>query len=113
MSAWTDFREGAKDVAKDAWNVTLDVVGWAMGATTGYNPRDTYKNQKLQKEALRSQQAANAEQAAEIARQRKIQQDQQRRENMQLMSTVSGLTNTSYSGVSSPTIDYDKYGDLG
>ena len=32
---------------------------------------------------------------------------------MQLMNAVSGLTNTSYSGVSSPTIDYDKYGDLG
>ena len=54
-----------------------------------------------------------AEQAAEIARQKKIQQDQQRRENMQLMSSVSNLTNTAFSGVSSPSIDYDKYGDLG
>ena len=43
----------------------------------------------------------------------KREQEQQRRENEQLMNTVSGLTNTSYSGVSSPSLDYDKYGDLG
>lgn len=100
--SWNDFRD-----------FTYDVGGWGIGAITGYNPRETYKQQKYQKQALESQQKAYTEQAAEIARQKKIQQEQQRRENMQLMSTVSGLTNTSYSGVSSPSIDYDKYGDLG
>ena len=90
-----------------------DIGGWVMGATTGYNPRAEYMAQKTQRQALESQQRAYAEQSAEIARQKRIQQDQQRRENMQLMNSISNLTNTSYGGVSSPSIDYDKYGDLG
>ncbi len=95
------------------WKGSLDVAGWGIGAITGYNPRAEYKNLKYQKQAQKSTAKALASQEAELARQKKIQQDQQRRENMQLMNAVSGLTNTSYSGVSSPTIDYDKYGDLG
>lgn len=95
------------------WKGGLDVAGWGMGAVLGYNPRAEYMNLKYQKKAQKSTEKALAEQEAELARQKKIQQDQQRRENMQLMNAVSGLTNTSYSGVSSPTIDYDKYGDLG
>lgn len=102
MSLWTDIRDTA-----------LDVSGWVTGAVTGYNPRAEYVNQKAQKQALQAQQRAYDEQSSEIARQKKIQQDQQRRENMQLMSSVANLTNTSYGGVSSPSIDYDKYGDLG
>ncbi|MBR2028233.1 MAG: hypothetical protein IKA10_04490 [Oscillospiraceae bacterium] len=95
------------------WKGSLDVAGWGIGAITGYNPRAEYLNLKYQKQAQKSTAKALASQEAELARQKKIQQDQQRRENMQLMNAVSGLTNTSYSGVSSPTIDYDKYGDLG
>jgi hypothetical protein len=91
----------------------LDAAGWGIGAVSGYNPRESYVQMKMQREALESQQRAYAEQEKEIARQKKIQQDQQRRENMQLMSSVANLTNTSYGGVSSPSIDYDKYGDLG
>lgn len=102
MSWWTKVRD-----------FTYDVGGWSFGAITGYNPREQYMQQKYQKQALKSQQKAYSEQAAEIARQKKIQQDQQRRENMQLMASVSNLTNTAFSGVSSPSIDYDKYGDLG
>jgi hypothetical protein len=97
----------------DVRDSVYDFGGWVMGATTGYNPRAEYMAQKTQKQALESQQRAYNEQAAEIARQKRIQQAQQRRENMQLMNSVSNLTNTSYSGVSSPSIDYDKYGDLG
>ena len=102
MSWWTDFRDSAYDAA-----------GWAMGATTGYNPRAEYVAQKTQKQALKSQQQAYTTQANEIERQKRIQQAQQRRENMQLMNAISNLTNTSYSGVSSPSVDYDKYGDMG
>ena len=109
----SDIAHGAKDVVKDTYNAALDVGGIVMGAYTGYNPRAEYKNQKAQKQALQAQQQAYAKEAAEIDRQRKIQEAQQRRENMQLMNSVSGLTNTSYGGVSSPSIDYDKYGDLG
>ena len=106
------------EAAKNADYTTIrdtayDIAGWAFAATTGYNPRATYVYLKNQKQALQSQQRAYAEQSAEIARQKKIQQEQQRRENMQLMNSISNLTNTSYGGVSSPSIDYDKYGDLG
>lgn len=64
------------------------------------------KSQREQRKALKAMQE-------EIGRQRQREEDQQRRENMQLMNSVSNLTNTSFSGVSSPTIAYDKYGDLG
>ena len=52
-------------------------------------------------------------QTEEITRQRKIEEERQRRENMELMNSVSNLTNTSYGGVAAPTVSYDKYGDLG
>lgn len=68
---------------------------------------------KANKRALRQQRAEYELQKAEIERQKKREIEQQKRENMQLMNTVSGLTNTSFSGVSSPSLDYDKYGDLG
>jgi hypothetical protein len=56
---------------------------------------------------------ANRMQAEELQRMRKLEVERQRRENEELMNSVSNLTNTSFSGVSSPSIDYDKYGDLG
>lgn len=114
VGGWLGERvEAAEHGAGKVADFALDIGGWAMGATTGYNPRAEYKAQKTQRQALESQQRAYAEQSAEIARQKKIQQEQQRRENMQLMNSISNLTNTSYGGVSSPSIDYDKYGDLG
>lgn len=69
-----------------------------------------YKSQKRQNEIAAE---ANRMQADELARQRKLEVERQRRENEELMNSVSNLTNTSFGGVSSPTIDYDKYGDLG
>lgn len=69
-----------------------------------------YKSQKKQNKIAEE---ANAMQAAEIQRMRKLEVERQRRENEELMNSVSNLTNTSFSGVSSPSIDYDKYGDLG
>lgn len=69
-----------------------------------------YKSQKRQNQIAEE---ANRMQAEELARQRKLEVERQRRENEELMNSVSNLTNTSFGGVSSPTIDYDKYGDLG
>lgn len=69
-----------------------------------------YKSQQKQNEIAAE---ANRMQADELARQRKLEVERQRRENEELMNSVSNLTNTSFGGVSSPTIDYDKYGDLG
>ena len=85
----------------------------ALGAMVGVSGYSAVQTARANKKSLQIQKQALAEESAEVERQKKREQDQQRRENMQLMSTVSGLTNTSYSGVSSPTIDYDKYGDLG
>lgn len=69
-----------------------------------------YKSQQRQNEIAEE---SNRMQAEELARQRKLEVERQRRENEELMNSVANLTNTSFGGVSSPTIDYDKYGDLG
>lgn len=68
---------------------------------------------KAQKKSNRIQQQMLQLQTEEISRQRKIEEERQRRENMELMNSVSNLTNTSYGGVAAPTVSYDKYGDLG
>lgn len=93
--------------------VALGVMAISAATTAGagvYSAVETQKanrqNQRIQKQSLYAQQA-------ELDRQRKKEIEQQKRENQQLMNAVSGLTNTSFSGVSSPSIDYDKYGDLG
>jgi len=52
-------------------------------------------------------------QAEEVARQRKLEEERQRRENEELMNSVSNLTNVAWSGASAPTMAFDKYGDLG
>jgi hypothetical protein len=52
-------------------------------------------------------------QAEELGRQRKLEEERQRRENEELMNSVSNLTNVAWSGASAPTMAYDKYGDLG
>lgn len=69
-----------------------------------------YKSQKKQNKIAAE---ANRMQAEELQRMRKLEVERQKRENEELMNSVSNLTNTSFSGVSSPSIDYDKYGDLG
>lgn len=84
-----------------------------MGASVGVSAYSAVSQTRANKASLREQQNALQQEQAEINRQKKREQEQQRRENEQLMNTVSNLTNTSYSGVSSPSLDYDKYGDLG
>lgn len=83
------------------------LAGVAVGGVSAY------QQNKANKESLKTQKQALRQEQAEIERQKKREMEQQRRENEQLMNTVSGLTNTSYGGVSSPSVDYDKYGDLG
>jgi hypothetical protein len=85
----------------------------ALGASVGVSAYSAVSQTHAQKKSLEEQRRSLDLEQQEIERQKKKEQEQQRRENLQLMNTVSGLTNTSYSGVSSPSVDYDKYGDLG
>lgn len=89
------------------------IAGAAIGVSAGTQVYSAYKTNKANKAFLRIQQHANEVTSAELKRQRQREIEQQKRENEQLMNSVSNLTNTSYSGVSSPSVDYDKYGDLG
>lgn len=90
---------------------------YLIGASIGLNLFGglfgQHKTNKANEESLRIQREALEMQRKELERQRKREIDQQKRENQQLMNSVSNLTNTAFSGVSSPSIDYDKYGDLG
>lgn len=88
-------------------------IAVALGASVGVGTYSAVNQAKANRESLHAQKKALQQEREEIERQKKKEMDQQRRENEQLMNTVSGLTNTSYSGVSSPSVDYDKYGDLG
>jgi hypothetical protein len=88
-------------------------IAISMGVMAGASTYSAVSQSNYNKKTLKEQKRALTAEQEEIERQKKREQEQQRRENMQLMNTVSGLTNTSYSGVSSPSIDYDKYGDLG
>lgn len=85
----------------------------ALGAMTGVSAYSAITTAKAQRESLQIQRDALNQQAEELERQRNREIAQQKRENEQLMSSVSGLTDTSYGGVSSPSLSYDKYGDLG
>ena len=85
----------------------------AVGAMAGVSAYSAVQQNNYNKATLRNQRDTLNQEKAEIERQKKREIEQQRRENEQLMNSVSNLTNTSYSGVSSPSVDYDKYGDLG
>ena len=68
---------------------------------------------KSQKKQNKIAQEALAKQQRELERQRKLEEDRQRRENEELMNSVTGLTDVSWSGAAAPTMAFDKYGDLG
>lgn len=88
-------------------------VAIGIGAMAGVSAYSAVEQTRANRKNLQIQRESLADQRAELERQKKREQEQQKRENMQLMSSVSNLTNTSYSGVSSPSVDYDKYGDMG
>lgn len=85
----------------------------AMAVQAGVSTYSAIETSQANKKNLRIQKKSLAEQQRELERQKRIEIEQQKRENEQLMNSVSNLTNTSYSGVNSPSIDYDRYGDLG
>lgn len=84
--------------------IAASVGAQIVGSIFGYKSQK--KQNKIAQEGLRLQ-------AEELARQRKIEIDRQKRENIELMNSVTNLTNTAWSGSSAPSISYDKYGDLG
>ncbi len=125
------FSKATKKVEKAA-KKALPYIGAAVGATAGafFGPagfaigagfglsmtsqaQSSYYQNKYNRESLQLQQQAYAQQSAELQRQRQIEIEQQKRENAQLMNAVSGLSDTSYGGLDSPSLSYDKYGDLG
>lgn len=81
--------------------------------STGISAFSAFSQARANERSLKSQRKGLKQEQEEIERQKKREIEQKKRENMQLMNTVSGLTNTAFAGVSSPSIDYDKYGDLG
>lgn len=91
--------------------LTAMAVFAGISAATGI--AGTIMGNKQQKEQNRIAAEANRLQSEEIARQRKLEQNRQRRENEELMNSVSNLTNVAWSGASAPTMSFDKYGDLG
>ena len=115
MSKWTKIRDS---VLKPAVGAVAGFalggpVGLAIGAYMGMQMDVAHAQQQANTKNLRIQREALNQQTTELERQKKLEIEQRKRENEQLMNSVSNLTNTSYSGVSSPSVDYDKYGDLG
>lgn len=85
----------------------------AIGAMVGVSAYSAVETTKANRENLNIQRESLSQQQKELERQKRIEVERQKRENEQLMNSVSNLTNTAYTGVSSPSIDYDKYGDMG
>lgn len=88
----------------------LAIMGAVSVGTSLYSAIST---SRANKKNLRIQESALRQESEELERQKRREIEQKKRENEQLMNSVSQLTNTSYSGVTSPSIDYDKYGDMG
>lgn len=90
----------------------MPVIAGVIGANAGINLIGSSKANKRAKESNNLQNQALNQQANEIARTRKLETDRQKRENEQLMNSVSNLTNVSY-GTPAVMTTSDKYGDLG
>lgn len=86
---------------------------YALAAYVGTQIVSSIFGYKSQKKQNKIAQKGLRLQAEELARQRKIETERQKRENVELMNSVTNLTNTAWSGSSAPSISYDKYGDLG
>lgn len=88
----------------------MEYLAIAYVGTQMFSAISSSRSQKKQNEIAAE---ANRMQAEELKRQRKIEENRQRRENLELMNSVSNLTNVAWSGANAPTLSYDKYGDLG
>lgn len=86
---------------------------YLVAASVGIQAVSSIFGHKSQKKQNKIAAEAAKLQAEEIARQRKLEEERQRRENEELMNSVTNLTNVAWSGANAPTMAYDKYGDLG
>jgi hypothetical protein len=86
---------------------------YLMAASVGIQLVSSIFGHKSQSKQNKIAAQAAKLQAEEVARQRKLEEERQRRENEELMNSVSNLTNVAWSGASAPTMAFDKYGDLG
>ena len=84
-----------------------------IGAMVGAQIAGSIMGNKSAKRQASIAEEANRMQAEELARQRRLEVQRQKRENLELMNSVSNLTNVAWSGANAPTMSYDKYGDLG
>ena len=82
-----------------------------LGGLIGASIFDSFSSHRARKESNRLQAQALARQAEELKRQREMEADNLRRENLKQMNSVQGLTQTGYAPVI--TAGQDKYGDLG
>lgn len=86
---------------------------YLMAASLGVQIASSVAGYASQRKQNKIAAQAAQQQADEIARQRRLEERRQRRENEELMNSVSNLTNVAWSGSSAPSMAFDKYGDLG
>lgn len=86
---------------------------YLVAASVGIQAVSSWFGHKSQSKQNRIAARAAKLQAEELERQRKLEEERQRRENEELMNSVSNLTNVAWSGANAPTMAFDKYGDLG
>ena len=82
-----------------------------LGGMLGASIFGSITSSRAQKKSNELQARALAMQAEELKRQRELEADNLRRENLKQMNSVQGLTQTGYAPVI--TAGQDKYGDLG
>lgn len=87
------------------------IAAIGLGGLLGSNVFSSIFGAKSQKKSNELQAQALAMQAEELKRQREMEADNLRRENLKQMNSIQGLTQTGYAPVI--TAGQDKYGDLG
>lgn len=86
-------------------------AAFGLGGILGANIWSSVSSSRAQKRSNELQAQALAMQAEELKRQREMEADNLRRENLKQMNSIQGLTQTGYAPVI--TAGQDKYGDLG
>ena len=82
-----------------------------LGGLLGTSIFSSITSSRAQKKSNELQARALAMQAEELKRQRELEADNLRRENLKQMNSIKGLTQTGYAPVI--VAGQDKYGDLG
>ena len=82
-----------------------------LGGMLGASIFGSITSSRAQKKSNELQARALAMQAEELKRQRELEADNLRRENLKQMNSIKGLTQTGYAPVI--VAGQDKYGDLG